>query len=146
MTRKTLKNIYEYAKFFSMFPFEWFTTFTFNKYYGAEQIYRMRKNWTINLCVSEHLQLAYFWVLVYKDAHPHLHLLAFGLNSQNQGLNIIDKRKWEAAWPFFARIKSIDNVFQDAWYFSKNVLTQTSQDNDHGFYNNKLLEKWRMDY
>jgi hypothetical protein len=146
ISSRKLNKINQYAGFFSAWPFELFTTLTFDKYYGAEQIKKMRLKWTRRLCKSEHLGVAYFWSLVYIRNLPHLHLLMFGENSERKNLTHIDKRLWENRWPHHARILEIDTPFRVAFYFSKNVLTQSSQENDFGYYNGKLLKKWKMEY
>jgi hypothetical protein len=140
-----------YTQFFHKWNWQWFTTLTFRSdlqtnstaltfrsNLQTNSIDDLRLKWTRDLCTKENIQVAYFYALVYKDKHPHLHLLMIGSNKFGKTLFDIDLDKWTDAWPYIAHIFVPDSNIKVSGYFNKNIMSFNS---DYDVYNKKLLEK-----
>jgi hypothetical protein len=127
-----------YTQFFHKWDWQWFTTLTFRSDLPTNEIHDLRLKWTRDLCTKENIQVAYFYALVLKDKHPHLHLLMIGSNKFGKTLFDVDLEKWTHAWPYIAHISVPDFNIKVSGYLTKNIMSFTSE---YDVYNKKLLEK-----
>ena len=134
-----------YSEFFNSWNWEWFVTFTFplSQSFSIVAINKLRLNWTRSLCLDEHLQVGYVYVLSYASDLPHVHLLMVGSgNKGNRTLSDVDNYVWEEQWPYNAQIEAPYGNWAVAKYVAKN-LSWSIKTPDYDFYNIKLLRKLR---
>jgi hypothetical protein len=127
-----------YTQFFHKWDWQWFTTLTFRSDLSTKETHDLRLKWTRNLCTKESIQVAYFYALVYKDKHPHLHLLMIGSNKFGKTLLDVNRKKWIRIWGNKGHIFVPDSNIKVSGYFNKNIMSCTSE---YDVYNKKLLEK-----
>lgn len=131
----------EYAKYIDNWNWQWFATLTLDSNLKTTLINKLRLNWTRNLCTTENIQVAYFYVEVHESGHPHLHLLMIGSSKNNKTLLDIDPKKYESAWSHRAHIFVPDSNIAVSNYFTKNINQYGS---DYDIYNKKLLAKAKL--
>jgi hypothetical protein len=131
-----------YSGWFHQYPWEWFATLTLPDHprFSEDRVNRWRLKWTRDLCVTEKIQVGYMYALVYKDDHPHLHLLMIGGNKTGRGLSDVDKSLWEMKWRWNAKIELPESNLAVSNYLDKN---KSAPDGDYGFYNLAFLNKFR---
>ena len=138
-----------YSRFLKNWDWEWLATLTFRARY-----HRCRSNlikaelfkWTRELCVSEHLQVGYYYVLCFDGGHPHLHLVMVGrgrVADKVKRLEDVNRRKWERRWPFFAKIEIPRSNSAAAKYIARHVFWTKCERAYIDSFNIKLLTKER---
>jgi hypothetical protein len=135
------ENYMYWSDYLIRFPWEWMVTFTTepgtNFHYALGLIY----DWTRKICVEEKIQVGYFWISSYRNHYLHFHLLMLGKNRCRKSLLNVPKRKWEENWPFFAKIKEIDNRYRACKYFAAHTLGFKSARFEINIYNQSLLKR-----
>ncbi|MFC1591453.1 hypothetical protein ACFL43_02900 [Thermodesulfobacteriota bacterium] len=102
MNRKNqIRN--EYAEFINSWHWEWFTTLTFPEHidYSKNRVEKLLKQWIRKLCTQEGIQVACYFVISYKNSHPHIHLLMLGYGKkQGRVKTLIDVKRgrWVDEW------------------------------------------------
>jgi hypothetical protein len=131
-----------YSDWFNQYPWEWFVTLTFPDYprFSEDKVDKLRLDWTRALCVTERIQVGYMYALVYKDGHPHLHLLMIGGNKTGRGLSDVDKSLWKKKWRWNAKIELPESNLAVSNYLDKN---KSAPDGDYDFSKLKFLDKFR---
>ena len=132
-----------YRQYLLNWDWEWYATLTFPEEYrnrGESVVSRRLKAWTRQLCVREGIQVAYYYLLCFKDGHPHLHLLMLG-RSSTPGYSLRDVGEWdyEAVWPFHAKIEHISIGADVVGYVVKHLIGVKCDDVVLDSYNQKLL-------
>ena len=136
----------DYSQFLNQWDWEWFVTFTFKEWSGPTlteaQVNRARKSWTRLFCTTLKMQVGYFYVLVFKDTLPHLHLLMVGRGKIKIGKTLRDVPTvyGETIYPWNGRIEIPNSNSAVTDYFAKNLL---SDGGELGIYNIKLLNKMK---
>lgn len=135
-----------YSDFFSSWDWEWKCDLTFNgnEIHPEDRARKYLLDWTRWLCTTEHLQVGYFYALVYKDKLPHLHLLMLGRGKAAGGektLMDVPPNPWARAWPFFARIEYPRSNEGVSHYLGIQQRPSKSDRFDFDTYNKKLLLK-----
>lgn len=130
----------EYADYIDGWIWQWFVTLTLPEYprWSEQRVNKLLKNWTRKLCTEEHLQVGYVYSLVYKDGHPHLHLLMLGRNRFGKTLGDVDMVRWTNEWPYRAKIELPESNAAVSYYFEKNRIARNS---DWNMYNVSLLNR-----
>ena len=108
--------------------------------FKERRVKKLLKDWTRKLCTEEGIQVAYFYSLVFKYGHPHLHLLMLGRSRSGKTLGNVDRAVWERKWPYRAEIKIPESNAKVSYYLDKNLSEWNS---DLGIFNVKLLKKVR---
>ena len=139
-----------YASFLQCWDWEWMATLTFpqpdKEYFGRDRVKDRLLFWTRRLCVTERIQVGYFYVLSSICKHPHLHVLMIGLgnvNGEKKTLLDVSRSRWEHEWPFFAKIEQPDSIADVARYVAVHKLWFKSDWATIDFYNTDLLNKLR---
>ena len=126
-----------YAEFLNEWTWQWFATLTFlDVGFNKEKTHERRLRWTRSLSKKEKLRVGYYYALVFKDRHPHLHLLMIGRNKYGKTLNDVDSYYWQKQWDYIARIEKPMSNVSVSNYFSANLAEFTGE---LGIYNVKLL-------
>jgi hypothetical protein len=68
-------------------------------------------------------------------------VLMIGRNKEGKTLNDCSRRHWEAAWPFFARIRRVDSNWEACDYVAKNFLGFKSDYTEVDSYDRTLLNQ-----
>ena len=109
-----------------------------------------RLDWTRRLCITEKIQVCYFYVEAYTDGHPHLHLLMLGQNNPKDGLTKrtlldVDPLYWQIVWNYRAKVDQIDSVEKPSNYLAFHLKRYDEDNIDHGYYNKKMIKKLRKE-
>jgi hypothetical protein len=138
-------NKFEYLSLFRRWNWEWMVSLTSpnaSNVFIREIADRHRIRWTRWLCIAEHIQVAYVFVITAIPTFYHFHLLMLGRNKEGKTLLDVDTAKWEAAWPFpQAKIKPVTSVSGAASYLIGNLMNFKYPYRDWDLYNKKLLMK-----
>ena len=135
-----------YARYLRIWTWQWFATLTFpaERRFGDWLVKRYILEWTRRLCTSEHIQIAYFYVLCWTYGHPHVHLLMIGRGRSDQGvktLRNVSNSTWEMNWPFYAKIESSISQVRVVNYFASHLYRKKCFRYEIDTYNTKLLSK-----
>lgn len=120
--RPRYKEYLAFGDHLTRWRWEWFITLTFEdgiSYFPAERIF---KRWRLRLVQDEKIQLAGFRVTRSKKHLLHMHMLAFGRNREGKTLLDCSTREWETRWPYYAKIKQVNDNAPICDYLTKHVL------------------------
>lgn len=148
----------EYSHFIQTIPWQWFATLTFSpkinnpemvkdhKLISPKLVKDHRLDWTRRLCITEKIQVAYFYVEAYVDSHPHIHLLMFGQGNRKDGqtkktLLNVDPLYWQIMWNYKAKVEQLDSVVKPSKYIANHLKKHDEENIDYDFYNTWLLKK-----
>ncbi len=135
-----------YARYLRNWEWEWFGSFTFStrRRFGDWLVKRHILKWTRNLCIGEHIQVGYFYVLCWNYGHPHVHLLMIGRGRSDQGVKTLGNvcgTAWAMRWPFYAKIESPISQVRVVRYFTAHLYRKKCFRYEIDSYNTKLLRK-----
>jgi len=135
-----------YKNMLQRYPWQWFCTLTFDSDYSTYVADNILLDWMRNLQISEHLQIASFYLIATHKGHSHIHLLALGRGSQSPepiSLHDIDCRKWAREWPFFAKVEVVVNIGLVTSYIALHTFRFKCDDFEIHYYNRNLLRRYR---
>ena len=142
-TQYAEKLVTEIVDYLNNIDWQWFCTLTFNEHkfrgYKSNTIQSLVNRFYRDICISEGIQVAGFYVISYRDGHPHVHALLFGKNKFGKSLSDVEPSKWERAWPSIAKIEVPISRESVCRYFAKHFYGANNR-NCLEFYNIKLLK------
>jgi hypothetical protein len=134
-----------YKRMFKRYTLQWAVTLTVN--YEFDSMMRIRGkvfDWVRKLQKTEHIQVAFVYIICEKGKHQHVHLLMSGRGNHKgeiKSLININRRKWERQWPFFAKIRLVKDQGKASRYLAGHTFKMNCTDYEIDFYNLKLLKK-----
>jgi hypothetical protein len=133
-----------YLQMFRRYPWEWFATLSIKDEMNTIKIRTILFNWVRKIQKTERIQVAFVYVICEKGKHQHVHLLMSGncnANGEIKTLKNIKRRNWEKQWPFFAKIKKVNNQEKACRYLAAHTFKKKCDDYELDFYNLNLLKK-----
>jgi hypothetical protein len=135
-------EIYEVWKIYlCRFPWQWMATLTTQVGTNFFRAQNLIKEWTLEICLREKIQVGYFGISSHKKGYLHFHLLMLGHNRDKKSLTTVSKHLWETRWRFNARIQEIYDIPSACDYFAKHTLGWRSDHHHIDSYNKSLLKK-----
>jgi hypothetical protein len=143
-----------WEKLAARYPFEWWTSLSFEYPVSQEVATKRLSSWVRSICVEEHLQVGY--IAVFNETRRiHGHALMFGRNREGKTLLNVSMKRWatdwwknncgsKINWDKGARIRPVYDMTGVSKYFSKNITLKTPDLSDVSFYNGKLLRKYEI--
>jgi len=132
--------------FLSRWSWQWIVTLTFSDDFrtkGPDACKRKMMEWIRNLQKQEHMQVGCIYVLSFKTANPHIHLLMIGNLSSDpdKSLENVCTRTYEKKWPFYARINVVNSYYGVTKYLASQDYSMRDDRVQYENYNMKLLKK-----
>jgi hypothetical protein len=106
------REIYhDWRRYLLGIPWEWICSFTFRygiTYFPAVRIFH---DWRIRLIDREKIRVGGYYISAYRRGHRYFHALMIGRNRSGKTLLDSDKKYWESAWPYLARIEPVTDLY-----------------------------------
>ena len=133
-----------YESYWNGWEWEWFVTLNLKNNEYSQSL----KYFTISLCITENIQVAYDGVLV-NGPQPHLHILMIGHNRFGKSLFDVTPHIWERRWLAVTHQEAkIIPVYDNAGVISYIVWQNMARYRHESLvaYNRKMLESNMTDY
>ena len=112
-----------------------------------ERANRMRLEWTRKLCVTEKMQIGYYYVFGAATTFGHFHLLMLAWHERGlvtKTLYDVVPKVWISEWGYSAKISEPYSIEKLSAYMAKHIRRKNYDEIDVGFYNSKLLKKLKI--
>jgi hypothetical protein len=131
----------EWSKYLERFPWQWHCTLTLEP--GTDFFYarNLFKKWRMRLINEERLRIGAYLLSAYRRGEIHFHALLLGRNRWGKRLYDCDSRRWEGAWEFFARIRTITNNSGVSDYVAMHYLGFKSTHSEMESFDQTLLRQ-----
>lgn len=135
-----------YFEFLSSWNWEWFGTLTFADSLNIDVkfVKESLKQWTINLCTQEHIQVGYWYAQTFNNNVWHIHFLMLGRGrngEKGKTLTDVDTGYWEQQWLYRATIQRPVSQQAVNGYLARHIIKHQHAVCEMNYYNKWLLGK-----
>ena len=135
------ETYHEWRDYLQRFPWEWFCTLTFED--GIRYLSRLEmfNRWRLRLIDREKIRIGGYLFSVSERGQKLFHVLMLGQNRSGKTLLDCNRRYWESAWRYHARIKPVIDLYRATDYVSRHFMGYISQHTEAESFNRTLLRQ-----